>query len=110
MARYNRLFIYKKNSDAAQMQHVSSSFTYEYDIQAHVSNTFTFLYNILTVDARSLWESKETGHALWTVPDPENPTRRDVVIEEADDVITGALLSEDGEYLLSEDGEYLLFD
>lgn len=108
MAKYKRLFVYKRESVAIMAEFVSSELTLEYDIAALVSNEITFLYNILATDARSLWEEKELGQALWEQPDPSNPTHlpEAIIVEEVDDS-DFVILLEDGTPLLMESGESL---
>lgn len=107
MAKYKRLFIYTRNSDSTQVEKVGNTVTVMYNISALVSKQITLLYNILTVDARSLWEKKEPAQALWEKPNPANPTYRPPTAAAG---ATNGLLLENGSSLLLENGDLLLLD
>lgn len=109
MAKYGRLFIYRRNTLVEQTTLIAKDVTLEYDIEALLGKNLTILYDIVSVDARTLWAPKDIGQVFWEAPEPSNPTGRLVSIEEHEEV-DGVLLYEDGGAFLLEDGSYLLLE
>lgn len=107
MANYRRFLIYRRNTLVAQTQFVGKSLEILYDLQGLVGNDLAMLYDILTVDARSLWEPKQPGQALWEAPPGKNPTSRPTV-STSDTVEGNPVLDELGGFILDEAGGYIL--
>lgn len=74
MANYKRLFVYKRSSNLAQAQYLAVDLTIVYETQTFLTVDLQILYNILGIDARSLWEPKVSGQALWQELDKSDPT------------------------------------
>lgn len=109
MGQYRRFLIYRRNTLVAQTQLVGKTLTIEWDIQGFVGKTLQLLYDILTVDARSLWEPKTPGQAAWEVAPAKDPTYRPIE-STSDTAVSDAILDELGDYLLTEGGDYLLLE
>lgn len=73
-------------------------------MSAYLSITLSVLYNILGTDARSLWEPKEAGQALWETLDRNDPTDLPVAVSS---VSADAILLETGAAMETETGEEL---
>lgn len=98
MAKYGRFLYYKRNSANIQTQYLAVTLTIKYNTSVYLAIVCSFLYNITGVDARSLWEPKHPGQALWTALVKNNPAEFPTVSP------TGFLEMEDGSPLLMEDG------
>lgn len=74
MAKWGRLFVFKRNAEPPQQILVRKELTIEYNIIVFVSSAFKIIYNIIGTDARTLFSAKEPGKALWEEPDKSDPS------------------------------------
>lgn len=101
MAKYKRLFVYKSKTLVSQTLFLRKDLTIEYNIQGLVGKDLTIMYDILKTDARSLWEPKEVGQALWEPSKSKDPSDYSGIV-----IVTPTTQ----EYLMDESGDYYLMD
>ena len=109
MAKYGRFLFYKRNTLDSQTSYVGRDLTVVYNIRDLLGKDLTILYDINTVDARSLWEEKEPGQALWIEPVSKNPTARDEGIAETVEEAF-FVLDEGGEEILDQAGLFVIVE
>lgn len=110
MPKYGRLFIYKKNSSNILAQYMRIDFIVKYDTKTYLTLELQVLYNILGIDARSLWEPKHPGQALWQELDKSDPTGTIFTTPTEEVEFDDVLQMEDGEPFELEDGDYLFLE
>ncbi len=75
MAKYQRLFVYKRNAEPPQQILIQAQLTMIYHVVALAGKNLSVIYNILNADAKTVYTEKVVEKTTWSEADPSDPTQ-----------------------------------